>query len=230
MRRRYVVTLISAGAALAIAAGGTAIASSTWFVPKAQVTLRIKSVQMPAGRAPSASSLGGNAVVSWSAQEIAPGVLMQQYIVSAHDTNKTNPLANVVHTVTASGATTDSTTFTAAELAGAKWQFGIIPKFELWTGPEGKLSKDRVSFPAAPSAGVLAAIVAPAPDPGAPPTAVPAAAAPKPDTTTFEQVTGQPTADPTMSAPEESQTAGPDPSPSEAASEVDPVPSGSASE
>ncbi|HEY0531286.1 MAG TPA: hypothetical protein VGD29_06775 [Actinoplanes sp.] len=227
MRKRNVVALMSVGAALAIAAGGTAIASSTWFVPKTPVSLRVKSVKMPPGVSPSASPRDGNAVVSWSAQEIGPGVLMQQYIVTAHDATKTNPLADVVHTVTASGGNSESVAFTAAELTGGKWQFGVTPRFELWTGEESKLSQDRINVlaaktPRVPAAAALSATAAVDPTPTSGSTTEAPVKKPETGPTT-------PAADKDP-APEKSGTPEAGPTSSEIPSAIDPSPAGSAAE
>ncbi len=174
---------------------------------------------MPDGVTPSATDQNGKAVVSWSAQEIVPGVKMTAYVVTAHDTDP-NPLPDVAHTVTASGADSESATFTAVELAGRKWKLGIIPKFRTWTGAEGKLSKDKVNFPAA-------APTAPPVDPALPATR---ATTPAPETTP-----ASPTADPTTSAPDKpaqptkTKTPKPDPTPSSTPSDPTPSPSSSTS-
>lgn len=149
--------LIIATATLTLVGAGTMIAQASWTIP-GTAKVKAKAAAMPRGAAPSAAKQNGNALVSWSAQEIVPGVRMQKYIVTAHSADDP-PRADIAHTITATSADTLSTTFTGSDLAGGKWYWTLIPKFELWTGAESKKSDQR-NFPAAADSPSVTSLVA----------------------------------------------------------------------
>jgi hypothetical protein len=156
--KRITRTGVFVAATTTVVIGGTLVSYAGWIAPASTVSAKARAGSMPPGVTPSAAIQNGQAVVSWSAQEILPGVEMTTYVVTAHDTaSPAQP--SVAHTVTASGAGTESATFTAAELAGGKWKWAIIPKLQTWTGAEGKLGTPKLVFPAAAPATVLAAAV-----------------------------------------------------------------------
>jgi hypothetical protein len=154
--KRPVKPILVVGAALALGvASGLAYAS--WSVPVSDMSITVEAVSMPSGPTPVATADGAQAIVSWDAQQLTSGVKMTAYVVTAHDTEQPAK-ANVVRTVTASGRSTESASFTAAELVGGKWKWAITPRFQTWTGAEGKLSNPKLVFPAAaPTAGLAAA-------------------------------------------------------------------------
>lgn len=223
---RLTKTGIFVAATAGVIVSGTLISNASWIAPTSAATVRVRAGSMPKGVTPSAAIQSGKAVVSWSAQEIVPSVKMTAYVVTAHDTEAT-PLPDVAHTVTASGAATESATFTAAELAGGKWKWAIIPKFQTWTGAEGKLSNPKLVFPAAAPATVLAAAATGtnAPTPPTPAPVVPAPATAETTAPAPETKPAAPKPDPTTSAPDRSA----EPAKTETP-KVDPTPSGSASD
>ncbi|MEV4350381.1 hypothetical protein AB0J83_38485 [Actinoplanes sp. NPDC049596] len=185
---RRVLLIGSVVAALGVA--GTVYAYADWSVPSSRLTVTARVAAMPRGVAPSAAKQNGQAVVSWSAQELVPGVLMDHYVVTAHSVGAP-ARPDLTHTVAASGAATESVTFAAAAVAGGKWQWTIVPRYATWSGAESKKSQ-QLSFPGTPAAtavppvAVAAAVVAPEP-------AVPAAPVPAPPAVT--------TSPPTVSEP-----------------------------
>ena len=227
--KRFSRPVILGAAVLAFGIAGTAMAYA-WIVPAKNTDVRIRAAKMPTGVTPSASIQNGQAVVSWSAQEILPGIKMTSYVVTAHDVSATHPA--VSHTVTSVGGSTDSSTFTAAELASGRWKWTIIPKFQKWTGDEGKQSSS-ITFPIAPAtvlADAVTAVTAAKTTPVDAPTAATAESAPNPlpspsTTRTPENAVEEPAVDPTTSAPDRSA----EPAKTETP-KVDPTPSGSASD
>lgn len=171
MRRGHRTLLIVAGAA-AICAAGTVVAyaHAAWPIPGVAL-VKARTATMPKGVTPSAAKQGGAAVISWSAQEIAPGAKMDHYVVTAHSVEEP-PLPEVAHTVAASGDATESITFAAGEVAGGKWSWTLVPRLGLWAGAESGKSQ-KLDFPV-PTVNRLAA---------APPT-VTATTAPTVTTTT----------------------------------------------
>ncbi|WP_433297878.1 hypothetical protein ACQP2F_42070 [Actinoplanes sp. CA-030573] len=183
--RRPLTYLVVAAVVGALGVAGTMVARADWAIPSKPVSFRVRSEKMPRGVTPSVAKQGGGALVSWSAQEIAPGDRMDRYVVTAHSVSEP-PLPDVTHTVTAGGGASESVTFAAAEVAGGKWYWTIVPKYRLWVGEESGRS-DRLAFPGAPavrSAGANpateAAVAGPAAPPATPPaaTTAPATAAP----------------------------------------------------
>jgi hypothetical protein len=126
-------------ATLAIIAGGTVVARASWVVPASMVT-EARTAAMPEGAAPSVAKQRGNVLVTWSAQEIVPGVRIQKYVVTAHSADNP-PAADVVRTVAATSADTQSATFSGAEVMSGKWYWTLVPKFEQWIGDESKKSE-----------------------------------------------------------------------------------------
>lgn len=173
MRRsvRYFVVATTVGS---LGAGGTLMAYAAWTLPIPAVKVKVVAAKMPSGVTPSAAIQDGRAVVSWTAQELRAGVRMQRYTVTAHSVDVT-PRPDVAHTVTATGASTESAVFTSSELGGGKWKWAITPRFETWAGVEGRLS-EKVTVPApVPAAVAPARTDTPAaPVPAATPSTVPA--------------------------------------------------------
>ncbi|GAA2614338.1 hypothetical protein [Paractinoplanes durhamensis] len=220
---RRVAYLVVAATVGAMGVAGTLYAYASWAVPSLPVTVKVRTEKMPRGVTPSVTKQGGDAVVSWSAQEIGPGSTMDHYVVTAHSVD-TPPLPDITRTVTASGGATETVIFGAAEVAGGKWYWTTVPKLRLWVGTESGKS-DRLKFPgtpATPPAGTIAAarsagstpattaptadapvgaVVAPpaAADQPAPTTPATAPAADKP----VDAATTAPAATPTTTAPAE---------------------------
>jgi hypothetical protein len=170
-------------ATVALVGAGTMIAQASWTIP-GTAKVKAKAAAMPRGAVPSAATQGDNTLVSWSAQEIAPGVRMQTYIVTAHSADDP-PRADIARTVTATTADTQSAVFTGTVLAGGKWYWTLVPEYARWAGAESKKS-DKLAFPAAadsPSVPSLVADSAAQAAAPAPSTTTPAAAADPPKQT-----------------------------------------------
>ncbi|MGX6602353.1 hypothetical protein ACWKSP_09500 [Micromonosporaceae bacterium Da 78-11] len=184
-----------------------------WTVSFNEATLNVQVASIPQGITPTAEIKNGDAVVSWGAQELRAGVKMQRYIVTAHSVDET-PKPDVKHTVVASGATNESATFTAAELAGGKWKWAITPKFETWVGAEGRLSNPKLGFPATATAAAPAAAagttVLAGPVTAAPQPAPTVSNTPVPPTSATDAPPPQPVAE-TAPTGEATATAGPAP-------------------
>jgi hypothetical protein len=157
--------------AVALVSAGTLTAHAAWLVP-GPVGLKIRTAQMPRGVTPSVAEQDRQAIVSWSAQQIAPGTAMQRYVITAHSVDRP-PLADVVHTVVATGADAQSTVFAASEVAGGNWYWTLAPTFEAWVGRESRRS-GRLGFPVAPAAVSRIAVPSTAPSPTVTPTTSPA--------------------------------------------------------
>ncbi|WP_127497935.1 hypothetical protein [Actinoplanes solisilvae] len=152
MRKRFAYALIGTTVA-AVVAVGTLTANAEWVI-SAKAAVKIRTAKVPAGKKPSVAKQSKAAVVSWSALEIAPGVRMNRYTVTAHSQDlPAKP--KIVREIAASGGGSESVTFADAEVAGGKWRWTVIPRFAKWTGAESGLS-EALNFPAAP-AGALAA-------------------------------------------------------------------------
>jgi hypothetical protein len=203
MNRRAIRYLTVGSVAVGLGIAGTLVAYAQWSIP-GQAALQITTTAMPAGETPTAKRQPAAVVVTWPAQQIAPGVNMQSYVVTAHDT-ATSPRPDIARTVAAG---TETATFTLAELGSGTWSWGIAPKFHLWSGAEGPRSAPPITVAAAPPSALLA-VAAPAKIPtSAPATGKPAPPAatvatdPAPATTpTPEATSAKPKADPTTSAP-----------------------------
>jgi hypothetical protein len=172
--------------AAAVATSGSFAAYATWAIPGAGA-VKTRAASVPRGVVPSVAKVGKKAVVSWSAQEIASGVKMKSYVVTAHRVD--GPASqDLTRTVAASGGASDSVTFAPNEVAGGKWRWTVVPRFGSWAGAESGLS-DALTFavPAPPRAAD--------PEPPAPvPTSAPAAAeTPKEPEPSAEPTTSSPT-------------------------------------
>src|SRR3954451_12338973 len=165
--RQFVKRCVIAAALVALGIAGTAMAYADWTLPAGRHTVTANVVKMPRGTAPSVAKQAAKAIVSWSAQEVAPGVRMDHYIVMAHSTED-RPLRDVIHTIAATGGDSESVSFAAAEVAGGRWVWTIVPKFRLWTGAESGKSRG-LTFPevsAVPALAVEANAIPPATHPG----------------------------------------------------------------
>ncbi|MCO8272313.1 hypothetical protein M1L60_17100 [Actinoplanes sp. TRM 88003] len=207
-------------------------ANAAWVIGgSAKVTTR--SAKMPKGTKPSVAKQSKAAVVSWSAQELVPGVKMDRYTVTAH--SQDNPAKEaLVREVEASGGASESVTFAASAVAGSKWKWAVIPHYAKWSGAEGGLSK-ALTFPAAPAAPAAAKVAEPPPAakvvaPTTPPTTVaptteatkkpaaePVTTAPAPEPEKTEDETAPPAA--SSPAVREPASAAPEPSASGSAGE-----------
>ncbi|GAA2869384.1 hypothetical protein Acy02nite_41250 [Actinoplanes cyaneus] len=202
-----VASLGVAGTVLAYAGG--------WVVSVGPARLTANVATMPQGVEPSVARQDGQAVVSWSAQEIAPGVRMDHYVVTAHSADDP-PRPDIIHTVGAGRGPAETLVFTMAEMTGGKWRWSVAPKYRGWTGEMSRLSQ-RLVFPAAPAPRVAAtpgkgpatkpapataaASGAPAGEAGAEPaTPPPTAPEPAPATSDSEQPESAP--QPVLSAPD----------------------------
>lgn len=168
------LVVVSVVAALGLA--GTLTAFAGWSIP-GTVTVKARAAKMPRGVAPSVAKQSKTAVVSWSAQEIVAGVLMDHYLVTAHSADEP-PLPDVTHTVAAAGSSTEFVTFAADEVAGGKWHWTVIPKFRQWAGAESAKSQ-KLNFPGVPVSPQARVAQSPAAD--AVVDAVPAPDSPAPD-------------------------------------------------
>jgi hypothetical protein len=148
--RRAVAFPLVGATVVAVAISGTLFAYANWTIPgTADVKTRV--LTMPRGVTPSVAKHGTQAIVSWSTQELTDDVPMQRYVVTAHPADG----PPVIHTVTAADGLTQSTTFTTAELAGARWYWTLTPAFATWTGEPSKKT-DKLTFPAAAPTSLLA--------------------------------------------------------------------------
>ena len=159
MRRHLRLGIVVATVGV-VSIAGTLVARAGWTLPDQTVAAAARAATMPVGVTPRAAIQHGDAVVNWTAQEIVPGVPMSAYLVTAHDTDP-RPLEDVVHTVTANGAGTESVVFPGTELAGGKWQFTIIPRHLSWTGSEGRPSNPKLTFAAAAPAALVGDVPVP---------------------------------------------------------------------
>jgi hypothetical protein len=174
MRRAGKFVLV-AGVVATLGATGTVFAyAGGWTLPDNPAAFTAKVATMPRGIEPSVAKQSGQAVVAWSAQEIAPGVRMDHYSVTAHSVSDP-PRPDVTHTVAAGGGSTESIIFAASEVAGGRWRWTIVPRLRQWIGAESRPSR-RLTFPAAPVGRAATAPADPA-DPAAPVAPEPAPAA-----------------------------------------------------
>jgi hypothetical protein len=159
-------TIVIGVTATALGATGTMLAyAGGWTLNDGRMQLTMRVAKMPRGVTPSVAKQSKAAVVSWSSQELVPGVLMDHYVVTAHSVDEP-PLPNVAHTVAAGRGNTESVTFPAEEVAGGKWYWTINPKFAQWMGADSGKSQ-RLTFPSspAPAARLALASAAQAPEP-----------------------------------------------------------------
>ncbi|MET8150520.1 hypothetical protein ACIBSW_03570 [Actinoplanes sp. NPDC049668] len=206
--RRPKRTVLIAGVVLTLAAGGTLAANATWSIPGRSAPMNLKTAEMPRGPKPNVTKQGGAAVVTWSAQEIVPGVAMRGYVITRYDADDDSP-AEAFPAVT-------GTTLTDADVPAGKFYWTVTPKFAAWSGEESKKS-ENVKF-SAPAAAARNAVV-PTPSPTGP-------AAP---TTAATQTAGggietadPPPAPPTTTAPAPATTT--TPPPVETSADTDPPP------
>ena len=185
MRRTGRFLMVAAVVATLGVAGTVFAYAGGWTLSDNPGSFTVKVAKMPRGVEPSVAKQGGQAVVTWSAQEIAPGVLMDHYAVTAHSTSDP-PRPDVTLTVAAGGESTESVTFTAYELAGDRWRWTVVPRFRSWTGEASPMSR-RLAFPAgpaAPNAGRAAQVgdeIAPSPAPATSPSRTRSPEPAKPD-------------------------------------------------
>jgi hypothetical protein len=224
MSRRLIRYAAIGSVTLGLGIAGTLVASAQWSIP-GQGAVQVTAAAMPAGDAPKARRAGTSIVVSWDSEQIAPGVEVQKYLVTAHDT-QAPARPDVTRTVPATAASTETATFPAVELGEGKWSWGIVAKYQLWSGVEGPRSTPAVVIGRGQPTGLLAA---PAPtaagDPPTAPTGPAPATVAAPETTTEK-----PSAEPTTPAPEKTvepaETNGP---PTDTGHPtIDPSPAGSA--
>jgi hypothetical protein len=149
MRRAVAFPLVGA-TVVALAVSGTLFAYANWTIP-GTATVKTRVLPMPRGVTPSVAKHGTQAIVSWSSQELTDGVPMQRYVITAYPADG----SPVIHTVTAADGLTQSTTFTTAELAGARWSWTLSPVFATWTG-EPSEKTDKLTFPAAATTSLVA--------------------------------------------------------------------------
>jgi hypothetical protein len=235
MNRRTIRYLTVGSVALGLGIAGTFVAYAQWSIP-GQAALRVTTAAIPAGGTPTAKKQGDKVVVTWPAQEIAPGVSMQKYVVTAHD-SQAPARPDVVHTVAAG---TETAAFTVAELGSGRWSWAVAPKFQLWSGAEGPRSTSTVTIAAGQPTALLAA-AAPATIAGSAPgtgkAATPTDPAPATATTRTtattpvpEATSEKPKTEPTTSAsektqePEKTEAPKADPTHSEGPSESDSAP------
>ncbi|MEU4428124.1 hypothetical protein AB0F81_46505, partial [Actinoplanes sp. NPDC024001] len=172
--KRAGALLLTTGAAAALGVSGTMVAhAGGWTLPDNPLSFTARVAKMPRGVEPSVAKQAGQAVVTWSAQEIAPGVRMDHYAVTAHSTSDP-PRPDVTHTVAADGGPVESVTFTAGEVAGGGWRWTIVPRFRSWTGEPSRMSR-RLAFKAGTTERVTSTV---APAPPSPAAAIPASPAP----------------------------------------------------
>jgi hypothetical protein len=213
--------------ALGLGIAGTLVANAQWSIP-GQGAVQITTAAMPAGTAARAKRKGDSIVVSWDAQQIVPGVKMQQYLVTAHDT-QSSPRPDVARTVAATSADAETATFTLAELGNGKWSWGIVAKYQRWSGAEGARSSPPVSVGDNRRTALLTA-AAPTTKPATGISTLPIDPAPT-TTSPPETPAEKPKAEPVTSAPE--KTAEPEKTesrrPEPSTSTIDPTPAESAS-
>jgi hypothetical protein len=219
MRRAGKILLIGAVVGSLGVAGTVFAYAGGWIVTGKPTRLTATVATMPRGAEPSVAKQGGDAVVSWSAQEIAPGVRMDHYVVTAHSVDP--PVRpDIARAVNAGSGPGETVVFAAAEVAGGKWRWSVVPKYREWTGEASRLSQ-RLAFPARPAAPVAA----PDPDPAVkagPASSVPGPSAP---TTAASGTTSSPVPEEKTSPPPDPTTPAvePDPTPPAAPSDPDPA-------
>jgi hypothetical protein len=199
--RRAGKALLIGGVVVALGAAGTVYAYAGGWTVDGQASFTAKVAKMPRGVEPSVAKQSGQAVVSWSAQEIVEGAPMDHYVVTAHSVSEP-PRPDIARTVPAAGNATESVTFTVAEVAGGKWRWSVTPRYRVWTGESSRLS-ERLNFPAAPAARVAASTPPPAPVDGeviTPPRS-PATTTSPPASPTPERTSASPAAEPDPETP-----------------------------
>jgi hypothetical protein len=200
------VTLTAAG----LASAGTVIAYASWPVPSKPVQAKVRAVDMPQGVRPSVAKNGGDAVVTWSPQEIGPGSTMHSYLVRRHNVDDA--------TVTKAFAPVTGTTFTDVGVPTGRWYWTVTPRFAGWTGEESKKSANLSFSAPEPTALVASTSAAQAPPPastGTPPATDDDPAAPR--------ATASPTTPDKAIKPEPAEPASTTPAQPEGADVVEPA-------
>jgi hypothetical protein len=148
--RRTGRSLLVGGVAAALGVIGTVFAyAGGWALADNTASFTVKVAKMPRGVEPSVAKQSGRAVVTWTAQELTSGSLMDHYVVTAHRVGAPGK-PDIARTVAASGTATEVVTFTATELASGTWHWTVVPKFRDWTGTASRTSRN-LTFPAAPA-------------------------------------------------------------------------------
>lgn len=160
--RRTGKTLLIGVVVAALGAAGTVYAYAGGWTVEGELVYSAKAAKMPRGVEPSVTKRSRQAVVTWGAQQIAPGVWMDHYVVTAHS-DSTPPKPDVTRTVAAAGEPVESLAFAAADVAGGGWRWTITPRFRNWSGQKSPSSR-RLSFPEVPRG--VGDLVAPSPAPG----------------------------------------------------------------
>ncbi|MEU8814476.1 hypothetical protein [Actinoplanes sp. NPDC048796] len=144
MRKRLgylLATVVVGGLGLA----GTMAANAEWVISgSGQVKMRAPA--MPRGTTPSVDKQSSGVVVRWDAQEITRGVRMDHYVVTAHSADRP-ARPDISRTVASTGEATESVTFDAADMAGGRWYWTVVPRFARWAGDESGKSAE-LTFPA----------------------------------------------------------------------------------
>ncbi|WP_148308197.1 hypothetical protein [Actinoplanes friuliensis] len=151
---------------------GSMYAFAGWTTDAPKTVLKMRSVAMPAGNAPSVAKNGKNAAVDWVGSKIAPGVKVQSYIVTRFGVG--NPVV-----------VCDRVTTTSCKdklVPGGTWTWKVQPVFASWIGDFSPASVALTFSGPPPAAADLVSATSPA-DPAAPlpasPAATPTAAATK---------------------------------------------------
>jgi hypothetical protein len=204
--RRAIEYAVVAAAVAALGIGATVLAYADWTVPVRLVATEARAATMPRGVPPKVAKLGSLAVVSWSAQDLAPGLPMDHYLVTAHSMDSPS-LPDIARDCVATGARTQSVTFSGAELAGGLWYWTIGPEFRLWRGAGSGRSR-RLAFRAEPAAESVAVVAAPMPESAPTPDRAVPAPAPSPSNSPSPSAAPSASASPNQSgsAPAEWQT------------------------
>jgi hypothetical protein len=137
--------ILTSSAALAL--GGSMYAFAAWQTPVQAVTAKLQVADMPPGLQPSVDRRGKNAIVTWTAQRIVPGVKMQGYVVTR--LNVDDPSATPF---------TDTTTtagYRDVRVPKGSWTWTVRPVFETWQGEDGPASQP-LTFNGPAAAGLLA--------------------------------------------------------------------------
>lgn len=143
--RRAGKTLIVTAVVAASGVAGTVLAhAGGWTLSNGHATLIAPVAKMPRGVEPSVAKQGARAVVSWSAQEIVPGVHMDHYVVTAHSADA-SPRPDVTQTVAADGDASKSIVFPAAQVTDGQWFWTVTPKYRDWVGRKSPKSR-RLTF------------------------------------------------------------------------------------
>ena len=153
MRKRIGFLLVGSTVAAVVAVGSLA-ANAEWVIGGSS-KMKTHTAKMPRGTKPSVAQQSKAAVVSWSAQEVMPGVKMDRYTVTAHSAD-VPAKPDIVREINASGAAGETITFAAEQVAGGQWRWTVIPRFATWVGPESRPSK-ALKFAPPPAANLVEA-------------------------------------------------------------------------